>query len=100
MKRFILIGAILLILVVGIAFVLKSCDVTHTVPDNTVAAYTVQQGTSYYLTSDYVKGKDTFGNYVAMRSFWDSPDGGNSWYFEDRGMTLNERGGKITVSRR
>jgi hypothetical protein len=92
MKKVALIMLIIAVVVFGIGYLLRSCESARAAPSISEAKWVLKAGASFYYTKNYTQGKDNFGSYVILKTYWDSADGGKTWSYHNGDIKFSERG--------
>lgn len=91
---FIMLG--LVVVVIGVSFVLKSCD-TNQMPAVNSARYEIKADNHVFYTDSYSQGFDRYGQYITLLGYWQFD--GTAWSYTKTSLYLSYRGYKEVLIR-
>lgn len=91
MRKAPIILLVVVLIVVGVAFVLKTCDTSGTQSKPVKAAYQVVADSRIYYTDSYTQGVDKYGEYYILENYWDYKGESQGWRHIDKSLYLSRR---------
>jgi hypothetical protein len=95
MKRIAIILLVITIIIVGVSFILKTCDQGSGQPGSNAARYQINADSRTYYTNSYTQGTDRYGKYITLFGYWSFD--GKYWIHNSTDLYLSFRGYKSVV---
>jgi hypothetical protein len=92
MKRFSIIMLVIVLIIVAVSLLLRTCDQGTGEPSVNEAQYSIKADNRIYYTNDYSQGIDRFGDYITLNKYWTLK--GENWEYHANSFYMSYKGYK------